>query len=69
MSKKAKASSKNFGFVREDGAPAVSVPIREMWLYRSPIALAKVREGLAQAAEGKLHGLGSFAKYADDKID
>ena len=49
--------------------PAVSVPIREMWLYRNPIALAKVREGLSQAAGGKLHDLVSFAKYADDKID
>jgi len=49
--------------------PAVSVPIREMWLYRNPVALAKVREGLSQAAEGKLHDLGSFAKYADDEID
>jgi len=49
--------------------PAVSVPIRELWLYRNPIALAKVREGLSQAAHGKPHDLGSFAKYADDKID
>jgi hypothetical protein len=49
--------------------PAVSVPVREMWLYRNPVALAKVREGLAQAAEGELHDLGSFAKYADDDID
>jgi hypothetical protein len=49
--------------------PALSVPVREMWLYRNPVALAKVREGLAQAAEGKLHDLGSFAKYADDEID
>jgi len=49
--------------------PALSVPLHEMWLYRNPTALAKVREGLAQAAEGKLHDLGSFAKYADDEID
>ncbi len=49
--------------------PAVSVPVREMWLYRNPTALAKVREGLAQAAEGKLRDLGSFGKYADDEID
>jgi len=62
MSKKGKALSKDVEFVEEDGDPAVSVPIREMWLYRNPIALAKVREGLAQAAEGKLHDLGSSAK-------
>jgi hypothetical protein len=49
--------------------PALTVPVREMWLYRNPVALAKVREGLAQAAEGDFHDLGSFAKYADDEID
>jgi hypothetical protein len=49
--------------------PALSVPIREMWLYRNPVALAKVREGLAQAAEGEVHDLGSFAKYAEDEIE
>jgi hypothetical protein len=49
--------------------PALTVPLREMWLYRNPTALAKVREGLAQAAEGKLYDLGSFKKYAEDDID
>ncbi len=49
--------------------PALTVPVREMWLYRNPVALAKVREGLAQAAEGDFHDLGSFAKFADDEID
>jgi hypothetical protein len=49
--------------------PALTVPVREMWLYRNPTALAKVREGLAQAAQGKLYDLGSFKKYADDEIE
>lgn len=49
--------------------PALTVPVREIWLYRNPVALAKVREGLAQAAEGDLHDLGSFAGFADDEID
>jgi len=49
--------------------PALSVPVREMWLYRNPVALAKVREGLAQAAEGDFNDLGSFAKFADDEIE
>ncbi len=48
--------------------PAVTVPVREMWLYRNPSALAKIREGLSEA-EGKLHDLGSFAKFADDDIE
>jgi len=49
--------------------PARTVPIREMWLYRNRVALAKVREGLAQAAQGDTHDLGSFAKHSDNKID
>ena len=49
--------------------PALTVPIREMWLYRNPVALAKVREGLAQAAEGDFHDLGSFSRFADDEIE
>lgn len=49
--------------------PALTVPVREMWLYRNPVALKKVREGVAQAGEGKLRNLGSFAKYAEEEID
>ena len=49
--------------------PVLTVPLREMWLYRNPVALAKVREGLAQAAEGESHDLGAFAKFADNVID
>jgi hypothetical protein len=49
--------------------PAVSVPIHEVWLYRNPKALAKVREGLAQAAKGELHDRGSLDKFVDDEIE
>ncbi len=49
--------------------PAISVPARELWLYRNPVTLAKVREGLAQAKEGRGRELGSFARHANDKID
>jgi hypothetical protein len=49
--------------------PAVTVPVREMWLYRNPVALAKVREGLSEAAKGELHDLGSFAKFKDEDIE
>ena len=45
------------------------IPVREMWLYQNPVALAKVREGLSEAAKGELHDLGSFTKFADDDIE
>ncbi len=47
--------------------PQVSVPASEAWLYRNPEALASVRRGLQQAAEGKTISLGSFARYADEE--
>jgi hypothetical protein len=46
---------------------AIKIPVREMWLYRNPVALKKFREGLAQAAKGSLRILGSFAKYVTRK--
>jgi hypothetical protein len=49
-------------------SPHVVSP-HEAWLYKNPKALASLRRGIAQAARGELHDLGSFAKYADDEID
>jgi hypothetical protein len=42
---------------------------REAWFYRNPKAQATLRRAIRQAAEGKIHHIGSFAKYADDEID
>jgi hypothetical protein len=50
-------------------SPEIGVPLHEAWLYKSPEALASVRRGLEQAAKGKVHNLGSFARFADDEID
>lgn len=47
--------------------PQVSVPASEAWLYRNPEALAAVRRGLQEAAEGKTVSLGSFASYAAEE--
>ena len=47
--------------------PQVSIPASEAWLYRNPEAIAAVRRGLQEAAEGKATSLGSFAAYADEE--
>ncbi|HWN43707.1 MAG TPA: hypothetical protein VNW71_15880 [Thermoanaerobaculia bacterium] len=47
--------------------PQVSIPASEAWLYRNPEALASVRRGLQEAAEGKAVFVGSFAQYADEE--
>ena len=57
------------GFQRRPEHKNCGVPLHEAWLYENPKALASVRRGLQDAAEGKVHDLGSFAKFADDEID
>jgi hypothetical protein len=47
--------------------PFAEIPAREKWLFGNPAALGAVRAGLEQAAAGKTHSRGSFAKYADEK--
>jgi hypothetical protein len=42
-------------------------PLSELEL--SPEVIASVERGLQEAAEGKLHDMGSFAAYADDDLD
>lgn len=49
--------------------PLVTIPASEAWLYKNKKALASVRQGLKEAAEGKFVEMPSFAKYADDEID
>ncbi|MGH7812544.1 MAG: hypothetical protein ACREQI_00875 [Candidatus Binataceae bacterium] len=44
--------------------PAVSIPAREMWLYRTPGALASFRRSVKQAERGEFAPNKSFARYA-----
>jgi hypothetical protein len=44
--------------------PVKAVPASEMWLYENPQALASVKRGLRESAEGKSVYRGSFAKHA-----
>jgi hypothetical protein len=42
--------------------PVKAVPASEMWLYENAQALASVKQGLLESAEGKSTYRGSFAK-------
>lgn len=44
--------------------PVKTVPASEMWLYENAQALASVKQGLRESAEGKTVYRGSFAKHA-----
>jgi hypothetical protein len=46
--------------------PVKAVPASEMWLYENPQALASVKRGLRESAEGKSAYRGSFAKHAKE---
>ena len=44
--------------------PVKTVPASEMWLYENNHALASVKQGLKESAEGESVYRGSFAKHA-----
>jgi hypothetical protein len=44
--------------------PVKAVPTSELWLYQNTQALASVKQGLLESAEGKNVYRGSFAKHA-----
>lgn len=46
--------------------PYVEVPASEKWLFDNPAALESVGRGLADAKNGRVSDLGSFARYADE---
>jgi hypothetical protein len=43
--------------------PVKTVPASEMWLYENAEALASVKQGLRESAEGKSVSRGSFARF------
>ncbi len=44
--------------------PVKTIPAAEAWLWENPKALAAVRQGLKESAEGKTTYLGSFSDEA-----
>jgi len=49
--------------------PVVSIPEREMIVWRNPDLAAEVREGLTAAERGETIDRGSFQQYLDDNGD
>jgi hypothetical protein len=46
--------------------PVKTIPASEMWLYENADALASVKQGLRESAQGKSVYRGSFAKHAKE---
>ncbi len=46
--------------------PFVEIPAREVWLYKNPTTMKKVKRGIADAEAGRLHDLGDFTQFAED---
>jgi hypothetical protein len=46
--------------------PVKAVPASEVWLFENASALASVKQGLRESAEGKSVYRGSFAKHAHE---
>lgn len=49
--------------------PVVTLPQRELWLWRNPVAVASVKRGLEQAARWETVDLGSFSQYANLELE
>jgi hypothetical protein len=49
--------------------PVVSIPEREMVVWRNPELMGEIREGLEAAERGETEDLGSFEQYLDDGGD
>ncbi|MEK6565057.1 MAG: hypothetical protein AABZ65_08560 [Candidatus Omnitrophota bacterium] len=54
-------------FVGKEGdillRPAVSIPSSEAWVYRNPEVIGKVRQGLKEAAEGKVEKVDNLEDF------
>ena len=68
LSKEEREYLSSFRIYRDHGKivlePVVQVPEKDHWIYKDPKALKSLLKGIKDAEEGRLHDLGSFAKYA-----
>lgn len=49
--------------------PLVAIPASEAWLFENKTALASVRRGLKESAEGRLVKRPSLASHAQDALE
>jgi len=49
--------------------PVMEIPEREAWLFNNSEALAALKQGLQESAEGLGVSLGSFAEYASISLE
>jgi hypothetical protein len=49
--------------------PLAEIPIRELWLYKNPKALASVLKGIDQSEKGQIKKIKrNFSKYLNNEI-
>ena len=62
-----------FRIYREGGKivlePVAIVPEKDHWIYKEKKSLDSLMKGIKDAEEGRLHDLGSFAKYAKESSE
>ena len=46
--------------------PAVSIPSSEAWAYRNPEVIGRIRQGLKEAAEGKIEKVDDLESFLRD---
>ena len=57
-------------FYGEDGdillRPMVSIPSKEVWIYRNPKVLKAIKQGLAEAEQGRVEKVKDLDKFFDN---
>jgi hypothetical protein len=70
LSKSEQEIYNSFRIYRDKGKiilePVAVVPEKDHWIYKDKKALESLMKGIKDVEEGRLHDLGSFAKYAKE---
>lgn len=47
--------------------PYKEVPAREAWLFNNPVAIDKVRKGMADLSDGRFRSRGDFSQFNENE--